>query len=499
MIYIYAVIIPLFSFILQSFPRILNKHFGVDVWTRLIEIDLVRKNNHKIPRRIKNGFIIEGDFDYPPIFPIIFSFFSKKNLEKIQGFVAPAIDSLHCLIIFIIAYQITNNVIVGLIAQLIYMTIPLIALENSYLTARSLGYLNFTLAFYPLILYSISSQPIYLLIGFIFTTLIFLAHRFATQSLFFIVIFFSIIESNFLYISLFLLSGLTATIITKGYYLRVLQGHWLNIYFWVVNYRYRFAHQVTKHSLSEGKRDFIGRIYYMLGKFSPLALLGLNFWLLPSFVFVYLNFNFPSFLYLQNPLYNKLSLWIIFFYIFAIIILSVKRLLPIGEGQRYLEMATVPVSIASSILFFSLATYNKNGSILLFTSIFLMNLLLIVFIQIKLIIKDKTRSKTDDMQKAFSFINNLTGTPRIICIPHQITTMTIYNSKAHVLVNANNLGLFGNMIDFFPVLRKPIREIAKDFNLGYLLLRESYATLKELNLQKEKVIFQSGDIILVKL
>ncbi|PIT88936.1 MAG: hypothetical protein COU27_03005 [Candidatus Levybacteria bacterium CG10_big_fil_rev_8_21_14_0_10_36_7] len=497
--YLYAIIIPLLSFLLQAFPRIFNKHFGVDVWTRLIEIDLVRKNNHKIPGIMKNGFIIEGKFDYPPVFPFIFSFLSKKTLEVIQGFVSPFFDSLHCIVVFIIAYQITNNITIGLMAQLIYMTIPLIALENSYLTARSLGYLNFTLAFYPLILYSISPLPSYLLFAFISTTLIFLTHRFATQSLLFIVIFFSIIDKSFLYIFLFLLSGLTAIIITKGYYLRVLQGHWLNIYFWIVNYKNRFAHQITKSSLSEGRRDFVGRIYYILGKFSPITLIGLNSWLLVSFLFIYLNFTHPNLIYLQNSLYGKLSLWIIFFYIFAIIILSVKRLLPIGEGQRYLEMATVPVSITSSILFFSFLQTQKNISILLFISIFAINLLLILIVQIKLIINDKTRSKTEDMQKIFSYINKLSGNPRIMCIPHQITTMTIYNSKAHVLVNANNVGLFGNMIDFFPVLKRSIKEIAKEFNLDYLLLRESYATVKELRLQKKKVVFQSGDILLIKL
>lgn len=499
MLFLYATIIPFLGFILQSFPRILNRYFGVDVWTRLIEIDLVRKNNHKIPGRIKNGFIIEGEFDYPPTFPFIFSFFSKKRLEKIQGFVSPFIDSIQCFVVFVIAYQISNNIIVGIASQLAYMTIPLVALENSYLTARSLGYLNFTLALYPMLLYSIWPQPIYLLIGFLFTTSIFLTHRFAMQSLLFAVIFFSIIEKSFLYVLIFLLGGLTATIITKGYYLKVLQGHWLNIYFWIVNYKYRFTHQVTKASLSEGRRDFVGRIYYVLGKFSPLTLLGLNLWLLPSFLFIYLNFNSQNFLYLQSPLYNKLSLWIIFFYLLAIIILSVKRLLPIGEGQRYLEMSTVPVSIVSGILFFSFFSYYQNIAVLLFCGIFLTNLLLILFVQIKLIIKDKTRSKTNDMQKAFSYINKLPERPRILCIPHQITTMTIYNSKAHVLVNANNLGLFKDMMDFYPVLKKPINEIAKKFDLDYLLLRESYATLNELKLEAKRIVFQSGEIILVKL
>lgn len=497
MIYLYSVIIAFLGFLLQSFPRFFNRYFGVDVWTRLIETDLVRKNKHKIPGEVKNGFIIGGNFDYPPIFPFLLSFIPKKKLEKIEGFIAPFADSLQCLIIFFISYQITNNLIISLTSQLIYITIPLVALENSYLTARSLGYLNFTLAFYPMILYSVSPHPLYLLVSFFFTTLIFLTHRFAMQSLFFVVLFFSLIDKTFLYLLIFSIGLASAIILTKGYYLKVLQGHWCNIYFWIVNYKNRFVHQVTKLSLSEGRRDFIGRIYYFLGKLSPITLLGLNIWLIPSFIFIYLNIKNPNLIYNQNPIYYKFSLWIIFFYIIAIIILSIKRILAIGEGQRYLEMSTVPVSITSSILFFSLFPIYKNLSIFAFAGIFLTSLVLIIYVQIKLIIKDKTRSKTSDMQKAFAFINRLPGKTRIICIPHQITTMTIYNTKAEVLVNANNLGLFRDMMDFYPVLKKSIKEIAKKFDLNYLLLRESYASLKELKISERKVIFRSGDIAVV--
>ena len=74
-----SLIIPLLSLALQSYPRFFNKYFGVDVWTRLLEIDHVKHANHRIPGKIKKGFIIEGSFDYPIIFPWIFPFFSKKN------------------------------------------------------------------------------------------------------------------------------------------------------------------------------------------------------------------------------------------------------------------------------------------------------------------------------------------------------------------------------------------------------------------------------------
>ncbi|MBI4091744.1 MAG: hypothetical protein HY427_00860, partial [Candidatus Levybacteria bacterium] len=88
-----SLIFPVLSFALQVYPRFFNKYFGVDVWTRLLEIEHVKKAGHKIPGKIKKGFIIDGTFDYPIIFPWLFSFFPKKFLLEIQGFVSPFFDA----------------------------------------------------------------------------------------------------------------------------------------------------------------------------------------------------------------------------------------------------------------------------------------------------------------------------------------------------------------------------------------------------------------------
>jgi len=492
-------IIPFLSFLLQSYPRFFNKYFGVDVWTRLTETDLIRKNNHKIPGKITKGFIIDGYFDYPPLFPLLLSFIPKQTLENIQGFVAPFFDLIHCYVIFLIALQLTNSIEISLLSQLIYMSTPLIALENSYLTPRSFGYLNFTLATYPLLIYSLDHKLIYLLIGYIFTTLIFLSHRFATQSFLFVVIFFTVIDKTLFYFLVFSAGLLTALLLTKRYYLRVLKGHWSNIYFWILNYKYRFSHQVRGNIKNKQNKDFVALIYSLLSKLSPIALLGINIWIVSAFVFFYARIKNIEFVPFNNPMFYKMSLWILFFYLFAIAVLSIKRLIPIGEGQRYLEMATAPSSILSAILFYSLFNSElKVISIYLFILLVIANLSLIVFIQNKGVIKDKDRTLNQDMKKMYDFINKMKLTPRIICIPHQITTMTLYNTKADILVNADNEKLM-TMFDFYPIIKKPIEKIAKKYKLDHLLLRENFAKLKELEIKNPKIVFKAGDIVLVKL
>ena len=498
MIYIVGIVIPIILFLFESYPRFFNQYFGVDVWTRLAEIDHVRKNHHRVPKKIKKGFIIEGYFDYPPLFPLILSFIPKRTLEKTQGFIAPFFDSIHCLVIFLIAYQLTNRIDIALVSQLIYLFTPLVILENSYLTPRSFGYLNFTLALYPLLLYMASPKIIYLIVGVIFSVLIFLTHRFATQSFLLAVIFFSLIEKTFFYTAIFLFAGLCATILTKGYYLKVLKGHWYNIFFWIKNYKYRFANQI-KGNAAKTPRDIIGKMYYILGTFSPITLIGTNIWLLSAFLFILMRAYNIDILQIQNPMFYKMSLWVVFFYLFAVIVLSFKKLIPIGEGQRYVEMATAPIAILSSIALFSfLNTEYRGPSLFIFGAFIVINLSLILFIQKKGIIDDTNRTLTDNMKHAFKFINKLPGTPRIMCIPHQITTMTVYNTRADVLVNADNPGLM-KLTDFYPVLKMPVVELARKYNLDYLLLRETFAKTEDLKIKKPNIIYRSGDILILKL
>lgn len=490
-------LVPLLSFLLQSYPRLFNRYFGVDVWTRLLETDHIRKNHHKVPNiKLEEQFIIDGYFDYPPVFPTLLSFFPRKTLLNLQGFVAPFFDALQVVFIYYAAYYLTQNVQISLLAQLMYMLTPMIAIENSYLTPRSLGYLNFTLATFPLILYYYKNEPLFFAMGILFTSLLFLTHRFAIQSFFFLTIFFTFFLNTAIFFQSFIIGFGLAVLLTKGYYLRVLKGHLFNIYFWVKNLDYRFAHQIRGILKKETKTDWVGRIYIFLSVFSPIAVFGLNPWSLSGFVVPitsYLN------LFAVPPIFITLSAWILFFYFLGVIVLKIKHLMPIGEGQRYMEMATVPSSILSSYIFFQLLNTPYNilttiGLVCLLT----FNFLLIIFIQIKGVIKDRNRSVTNDLAKVFDYINRQKTTMRVICIPHQNTTMTVYHTKAQVLVNADNPGLM-RIQDVYPILKMPIKEIAKKYDLTHVLVKESFTTLKELGLSEKDVKFSSGDVKIVAL
>jgi hypothetical protein len=490
-----SLLFPTISYIVQIYPRIYNKYFGVDVWTLLLEIDLIRNNKHLVPlKKIKHGFILDGYFDYPPIFLMLLSFIPKKTLLRIQGFISPLFDALVNVAIFYITYNLSGSVGMAVLAQLIYTFIPVSALENAALLPRSLGYALFMVGFYFLILFTSTGNNNFILFGtsVLFFILTLLSHKFATQSLLFITIFMTAFEQNFYYILALILGVIGAIIFSRGYYFRIFHSHRKIWYFWMKNRTNRFAHQVYGNVSLNKNPDLIGIIYKLLTRFAPLVLLISNAWIISAFLYFYFSPAFP-------PVIEKMAVWILFFYAFGCIVLLVKQLTPIGEGYRYMEMTTLPAAILSAYMINYLynSEYGMVASII-FVLMILGHLGIILILQRQAVISDKNRSMTENMEQMFAFINKLPSTPRIMCIPHQITTMLVYNTKAHVLVNFDTDGIFKSA-DFYPVLKKPIEEIAKKYDIRYLLHRDTFANIKDLKLKNPKILYKAGDISLIQL
>jgi len=377
-----------------------------------------------------------------------------------------------------------------------YMLTPMIALENSYLTPRSLGYLNLSLAILPLLVFHFNGQLMFYLIGVFFTSLLFISHRFALQSFLFFAIFSIFYFSSVVFIQALVIGFAIAMLATKGYYLRVLKGHLYNIYFWTQNVKLRFAHQVRGIVRKETKTDWVGQVYSFLSVFSPVAVFGLDPWALSAFGYVIARvMNWIP----VQPVYDGLAAWVIFFYVLGVVVLKVKQLIPIGEGQRYMEMSTVPSVILASYLFFELlATPYAFAASIVLGLMLLGNLALILFVQVKGVIQDRNRSITTDMTKVFEFINTQKKNMRIICVPHQNTTMTVYKTKASVFVNADNEGLM-RIQEVYPVLTKSVKELAAKYSLTHVLIKTGFTSLEELHLNPKQTVFESGDFVLVKL
>lgn len=485
-----SLIIPAVAFIFESYPRFINREFGVDIWTHLLYLQEYHKQKG-IPKKIENGFLVKGIYDYPPAFIFILSKFPFTIVEKYEFLFSPFFDFIHLLLIYFISYTITGNVIIALLTQLFYTLTPIIILENTSATPRSLGYTLFTILMMSVFMFTTGGQIIYLLLAVLSGTLIFLSHRFTAQGFLFFSIYFSIVQQNIVYLIIFIFTFMLAIVLSKGFYIKVLKGHIGNLVFWYKNIDYRFAHQVKGNYAQHKTKDFIFRMYNQFLKFPPFILAITNPWTLPP---IYLLFYGLS----ASPVVNYMLLWVLFSYFLALTTTWVPKLRFLGEGQRYLELSAFPSALLSATLLPNLWKTEKGTvAILFYIFLCLASFITIVVIQRKGIIKEKLRTFTPSMKNMFSFIKNLKQKPQLLCIPHQITTNTIYHTGCKVFVNADYAGI-NKISEVYPYLRIPIPEIMKKYSLDMILLNSDYAKIEDLNLNKYKVIYNVDNFYLIK-
>src|SRR3989344_4671607 len=195
MIFLLSFPLALLAFIFEAYPRFINREYGVDIWTHLLYL----KEYHKqkgLPKNIKNGFLVSGDYDYPPVFIWILSKFPFKQVEKYEFLFSPFFDFIHLILIYGLVYILTGNIVLALLTQLLYILTPIIVLENSSATPRSLGYTLFTVLMMSIIFYFQDPNPAFLGLAIISGSIIFLTHRFTAQGFLFFAVIFDFIKQN---------------------------------------------------------------------------------------------------------------------------------------------------------------------------------------------------------------------------------------------------------------------------------------------------------------
>jgi hypothetical protein len=489
-IFLFSLPLTVVAVLFEAYPRFINRLCGVDIWTHLLYLEEYHKQGG-IPKRIDEGFLVPGVYDYPPTFIYLLSKFPLEVVERYEFLFSPIFDAIHLILMFIITYSFTNNIFIALLVQAFYLLTPIIILENSSATPRSIGYTLFTIVFLSLFLFESNGQLPYLILAIISGSLIFLSHRFTTQSYLFFSLFFSVIRLNGIYILVFCFSALLAIVLSRGFYLKVFQGHIGNLRFWKDNIENRFAHQIKGNYKQHKTDDFVFRLYNQFLRFPPFVLAITNPWVLFAFFGLY-------FMHPLSPMVARLSEIVIFSYVLALVTTWIPQLRFLGEGQRYLELSAFPAAYLSAILFSRLFTSYPLLTLTFYTVVGIMSLLTIIVIQRKAIIHDKLRTLTPELMSMFSYLKGLKNKPRLLCIPHQITTNTIFHTGCPVFVNADYSHI-EKIADVFPYMKKPIKQIMKKYDLDAVLLNENYASLDDLRLKKYTIVKRFGNYILLKI
>lgn len=501
-IWLTGILIAVVSFYIQVRPRLKNRYFGIDTWRHLVVADYIRRHK-KYPHLMPEHYLIDEPSDYPPLLRILLSFIPKDILEKYQWLVSPIFDFIHNFLLFAVVYILTKNLSAAVVAQIIYMVSPLIIMENSSLTTRSLASLLFTVVFLPTLVFSITKSPFCLAMSVLSLCILLLTHRMSIQAFVWITLFFSVCERTFIYIGILCLGMALVVFVSRGYYLRVLRGHIAMLDFWRKNIANRYAHQI-RGLMKKGQDnpDVVFRIYQVVRNLPLLAVLAANpFIAIAPLLFVVRKKLFPHFDFIGIPeeLFFKMYLWSAATTIIAVLVRQVKSLEFIGEGERYLEYSAFPTAIVCSVMF--LNGFN-SGHRWLFMAAFLVvglfvSLVPALFIQDKVVAKDTQRSVRRALREIFDFLNRRQEEIRLMTIPLYLADAAMYFSKARVLSTDSSIAHVVNYPDFFPVLKKPLTEITKRYGINYLLINEDYVKLSELDLGEKRVVRREENFCLI--
>jgi hypothetical protein len=498
--FVLSFIVPIFSFLLQVWPRLINRYFGIDTWRHLLLADYVRKY-HRIPEVLEKQYIhASGNPGYPPVIYLILSIFPKKFAEKYQFIFAPIFDALQNLCIFWFAYLATKDVTTAITAQIIAALTPVAVIEASNLSTRTLSYLVFSLSFIPLVLFTLTNSIIWIVPAFIMLVIMMFTHKFGLQAYLFTTIGMSIALKDPFYILFFLSSFIIVYLFLGKVYRPIFHEHKSILTFWIKNIDNRFIHQFRGHQKSTQVSDFVQKIYLLAFKNPFIYLIGNNPWIIifvSIFVFSFLQPNAIKSTIINPLLFNDLLAWALVLIAFGGIILLIKQLRFLGEGNRYLEYCIVPLSIIIASYIPSLI--HMYGLTFEITAVLLLLIFLVgnIYIQIKVILKDRMRSITPELWDCISVINKYGKGARVAMFPLQFGDALTYFTNGKVLTTYNNEGL-AFIEDIYPIVKKPMKDIIKKFNINFILFHENYVTLKELKLTKYKIAVNKNGFILLQ-
>lgn len=496
--YAYGLIVPILSFFLQVWPRFINRYFGVDTWRFLLVADYIRKNK-RLPKSMTEKYILAAPFGYPPVIMILLAFFPRNFTGKFQFIFSPIFDSINNFLIFSATLLYTSNLKAAFFAQLIALSIPITVMEASNLTTRTLSYLIFYISFFPLIIFSFNHNLYLLFVASVGLFILFFTHKLAIQAYLFNVIGFSILENNLFYFAFFLAVFVSAFVLTGKLYKAIFEDHLVTLNNFRTYYDFRL-HPFRKKN-NESKKDFISKLYNLSFKNPLVYILGNNPWV--AILLILYVFIFTNLLHVQSGinqhLFYKLNYWVFILLICGILILSVKKINFLGEGNRYIEYITLPLSVILGS--FASSLFNMYG--VKFITIFIIMLLGlvagIVYLQIKVIVQDKYRTITDDLWKAIGYLRAHEDEKiRIAFFPTSLGDPVMYFVKGKALLTDSGKGV-RKLIDILPVVSKPMADIVKKYNLNFIVIEESYVTVKELNLKNYKQIKKFGSYSVINL
>jgi hypothetical protein len=515
--FLLLITVVVITFISRIIPGYIGRNLNApDHYYHLLAADEIRRNNFKLPERHSKFLIYNKFIAYPYFLHLVFSHFTKKCLETYSRFQSAIYDSLQVVIIFFfVKYFIANTITIAphylpYLCILSYAIYPIFFKigdsRNITLNARPAGELFFNISFLALFLFLLSGNIFFLLGSVLFGALIFLSSKFGAQAYVFISIITGILSLNIFYVLLPFVSFLLAILISKGKYLKVLNGHITHSYF---IYKIRGNPGIDCALIWKVLKQFKNapiKAIEELYKFPLISILIHS----PFYIFLfYFILSDRSFIHLHKE-YKILIAWAIAGFI-TMIITSFRKTKFLGEADRYGLYCVFPLVVIVPVFI-----NNNYDDVFNYIAISFYCLCLIY-----IIITFKVWSLMPSRKYHSELIKYLDSLPPSNCVtnPISLSYEMAYFTKHKILYNPPGFGYhlknfnmdletYKELYYKYPLITKNIKNLKDKYDLDYLIFKKkyaykSYSNIKNLRegyeLDSYRVLFENEDFMVLKI
>lgn len=481
-------------FLLRVKPRLRHRYFGTDTWWYLLYADVFRRNR-QFPVKLPYFLLDIEEQWYPPVFPLILSLLSDETLKKWQWTIGALVDSFHLLMLYGFTLLLGYDLVIAVAAGLIFAITPILVDEASNLNVRGFASAFLTLSLLATLAVTNGSQPLYLYasVAVLSGTVVLLAHKMTTQELVAVLATFLVLERDTLLLWILLGMFITAVALSKGFYIKVLKGHFDILRFYRTNHHDLRAHLFYDSGLYSAK-DHQSKKLYQTG---VAGFLKRAQWIVGSNPFI----GFPASAVLLNfwpetPAEQFCFWWLVTTCAVAILTFYVEPLKFLGEGHKYIRYTAFPAAFLSAVVL------QRAHPRILFAVLALAFVGLTVF-AIRLIYRmhsSPSGAQVDDnLLEVFGFIRTSTK-DRIACFPLVSADALAYFGRKKVLWGGHSGG-FRKLEGFFPVIQRPIEEFLREYGINLVLIDQRFVNPDDLDLTRigGRLVLQRGDLLLYEM
>jgi len=434
------IIIIFLAFFVRLLPRLIRPDkTESDTWYHLSSSVSIYKNAYSLPGA-NDGYLLKGRYDYPFFSHWIVAVLLRDKILRFERFIGPTVDTIYIIIGFIYFqhclefYNVEDADSKGMYFLLL-LTFSITMLKVSTgprvysFTPRVFGEFFSFLFFMFLHLFSMNGNSVYLVGAVVSGGLALSTSKFAAQVLLFFSILLSVILTDFIPVTILLLSMVSAIVFSKGHYLRVAKQQLKHMYKYAIYGQYH-------HPALKTRNKFAQYVLFMKSIFRKDFLkaysLFQNDLVFLNIIYKNLDVTFALIVICIFPIEQIYIKWILIMGFIMFILTAYKPLQFLGEPDRYLDYLVV---FSVAILVWYLPVYIIN--IILVIEIILYMITLVLYLK-------SSNNYGKEFLLAMQYIKENVIDKEKYTI-HGILGMYI-NYPLYVLTNVNALAIEANYV-----------------------------------------------------